>query len=83
MFYYFKKGKNATEMEKKVAQWEGAVTECVKSGLWSFVLEDSSLHDAPQSGRPVEVYSDQIEMLRTINIIPRRRQSTYSKYPNQ
>ena len=27
MFYYFKKGKNATEMEKKVAQWEGAVTD--------------------------------------------------------
>ena len=44
---------------------------------------DFSLDDAPWSGRPAEVDSDQIEALRTINIIPCRRYPTYSKYPNQ
>ena len=36
--------------------------ERVKSGLWNFVL-DFSLDDAPQSGRPAEVDSDQIKPL--------------------
>ena len=50
MLYYFKKGKNSTEMHKKIcaAYGEGAVTERVKSGLQSFVLEISQwmmLHD--------------------------------------
>ena len=41
--YYFQKGKNATEMHKKVCAvcGEGAVTERVKSVLRSFVLEIS------------------------------------------
>ena len=46
MLYYFKKGKNATEMQKKkncAAYGEGPVTECAKSGLRSFVLEISHL----------------------------------------
>ena len=40
MLHYFKKGKNATEMQKKICAvyGEGAVTD-VESGLWSFVLE--------------------------------------------
>ena len=34
---------------------------------------DFSLDSTPWSGRPVEVDSDQIKTLRTINIIPRGR----------
>ena len=44
MLYYFKKGKNATEMKKRFVQWVDKVLwliENVKSGLWSFVLEIS------------------------------------------
>ena len=66
MLYYFKKGKNATEMQKKICAvyGEGAVTDwtCQK---WfaKFRAGDFSLDDAPWSGRPVEVDSDQIETL--------------------
>ena len=66
ILYYFKKGKNATEMQKKIfiVYGEGAVTDqtCEK---WfaKFHAGDSSPDDAPQSGRPVEVDSDQIKML--------------------
>ena len=87
MLYYFKKGKNATETQKKkicAVYGEGAVIDgtCQK---WfaKFRAGDFSLDDAPWSGRPVEVDSNQIETLRTINIIPRGRWLTYSKYPNQ
>ena len=45
------------------------LTECIKSGLQSFTLQ-VSLNDAPRSGRPVEVDSNQIEALKTINITP-------------
>ena len=40
MLYYFKKGKNATETQKKICAvyGEGAVTERVKSGLRSFLV---------------------------------------------
>ena len=64
MLYYFKKGKNATEMQKKkicAVYGEGTVTDqtCQK---WfaKFHAGDISLDDAPQSGRPVEVDSDQM-----------------------
>ena len=66
MLYYFKKGKNATETHKKncAVYGEGAVTDqtCQK---WfaKFRARDFSLDDAPQSGRPVEVDSDQIETI--------------------
>ena len=62
MLYYFKKGENATETQKKVCAvyGEGAVTDqtCQK---WfaKFCAGDFSLDDAPRSGRPVEVDSDQ------------------------
>ena len=46
--------------------------EHVKSGLQSFMLEN-----AAWSGRPVEVDSNQIKTLRTINIIPLRWKLTY------
>ena len=66
LLYYFKKGKNVTEMQKKicVVYGKGAVTDriCQK---WSakFHAGDFSLDDAPRSRRPVEVGSDKIETL--------------------
>ena len=72
-WHYFKKDKNATDAQKEICAvyGEGAVTDrtCQK---WfaKFHAGDFSLDDAPRSGRPVEVDSDQIETLRTINIIP-------------
>ena len=62
MLYYFKKGKIATETHEKICAvyGEGAVTDqtCQK---WfaKFCAGDFSLDDAPRSGRPVEVDSDQ------------------------
>ena len=76
MLYYFKKGKNATETQKKIcaAYGEGAVADrtCQK---WfaKFCAGDFSLDDAPQSGRPVEVDSDQIETL----IVDSQRSTTW------
>ena len=66
MLYYFKKGKNATETQKEscAVYGEGSVTDrtCQK---WfaKFHAGDFSLDDAPWSGRPVEVDSDQTETL--------------------
>ena len=66
MIYYFKKGKNAKKMHKKICAvyGEGAVTDrtCQK---WfaKFHSGDFQLDDAPWSGRPVEVENDQIETL--------------------
>ena len=68
MLYYFKKGKNSTEMQKKkkiyAVYGEGTVTvwRCQK---WfaKFCARDFSLNNAPQSGRPAEVDSDKIETL--------------------
>ena len=66
MLYYFKKGKNETEMQKKICAvyGEGAVTDrmCQKR-FAKFCAGDFSLDDAPRSGRPLEVDSDQIETL--------------------
>ena len=64
MLYYFKKGENATEMQKTscAVYEEDAVTDrtCQK---WfaKFHTGDFSLDDAPWSGRPVEIDSDQTE----------------------
>ena len=66
MLYYFKKNKNATEMQKRVCAvyGEGAMTDqtCPK---WfaKFGAKDFSVDDVPWLGRPVEVDSDQIETL--------------------
>ena len=64
MFYYFKKGKNATIMQKKICAvyGEGTVTDptCQKSSV-KFHAGDTSLDDAPWSSRPVEVDSNQIK----------------------
>ena len=67
MLNYFKKGKNATEMQEKTCavSGEGVVTDgmCqkwfVKFHAGDFSLDD----DAPRSGGPVEVGSNQIETL--------------------
>ena len=64
MLYYFKKGKTATETHKKICAvyGEGTVTDwtCQK---WFVKCRagDFSLDDAPRSGRPAEVDSNQIE----------------------
>ena len=66
MLYYFKKGKSTTEILKKICAvyGEGDVTDptCVK-WLVKFCAGDFSLDGAPQLGRPVEVDSDQNEIL--------------------
>ena len=64
MLHYFKKGKNTTEMQKKICATyrKGAETDrtCPK---WfaKFRAGDVWLGDAPRSGRPVEVDSDAIK----------------------
>ena len=66
MLYYFKKGKNATEMNKKVCAvyGEGAVmARTYQKWFAKFRAGDFSLDDAPWSGRPAEVVSDQIETI--------------------
>ena len=66
LLYYFKKGKTATETQKRISAvcGEGAVTDqtCQKWFV-KFRAGDFSLDDAPQSGRPVEVDSNHIETL--------------------
>ena len=66
MLYYFKIGKNTTEMQKKkgfLQCMEKALRmiKHVKSGLRSFHAGNFLLDDAPQLGRPGEVNSEQIE----------------------
>ena len=64
--YYFKKGKNATETQKKICAvyGEGAVTaEMCQKWFVKFCAGDFSLDDAPRSGRPVEVDSNHIETI--------------------
>ena len=62
--YYFKKGKNVTETQKKIcgSTEKVAVTDgtCQKWFV-KFSGGDFSLDDAPRSGRPVEVDRSQIE----------------------
>ena len=64
--FYFKKGKNATETQKKICALygKGAVTDqTYQKRFVKFRAGDFSLDNAPRSGRPVEVDSDQIETL--------------------
>ena len=66
ILYYFKKGKNATEMQKRIwaVYGERAVTDLTcQKWFAKFHAEDFSLDDAPWSGRPVEVDSNRIETL--------------------
>ena len=66
MLYYFKRGKNAAETQNKICAvyGEGAVTDRMDQKWFvKFRAGDFSLEDAPWSGRPVEVDSDQIQTL--------------------
>ena len=66
MLYYFKRSKNATEMQKEICAVYGevAVTD-QKCRKWfaTFRAGDFLLEEASWSGRPAEVDSDQIETL--------------------
>ena len=57
MLYYFKKGKNTIEMQKKkkiyAVYGEDVTDQTCQKWLWSFMLETFLLGDAPQSGRRV------------------------------
>ena len=81
MFYYSRKVKNTTEMQQKIVQcMEKNMSKVVCEVLcWRFFLDE-----APWSGRPVEVDSNQIDTITENNqcVIPCRRWPTYSKYPN-
>ena len=68
MLYYFRKDKNAAEMQKKkkicVVYGVGAVNdEMCQKWFVKFCIGEFSLDDAPRSGGPVEVDSYQIETL--------------------
>ena len=67
MLYYFKKSKNPTQKTCAV-YGEGAVTDPKRCQKWfvKFCAGGFSLDDAPWSGRPAEVDSDQSEILRII-----------------
>ena len=66
MLYYFKTGKNGTEMQKKICAvyGESAVSDgTCPEWFVKFCAGDFLLDDAPWSGGPVEVDSDQMETL--------------------
>ena len=67
MLYYFKKGRNATKTQKKkmcAVYGEGAVTDWTRQKWFAkFCAGDFSLDNAPWSGRPSEVESNQIDTL--------------------
>ena len=73
MLYYFKKGKNATEMPKEISAVYGEGAEAnrtCQNWFATFRAGGILLDDAPWSGRPAKVDSDQIKVLRPISIIP-------------
>ena len=73
MLYYLKKGKTQLKCKEKICAVYGevAVTDRIcQKWFVKFCAGDFSMDNAPWSGRPVEIDSDQIETLRTINIIP-------------
>ena len=66
VLYYFKEGKNATEMLKKICSvyGGGTVTELMcQKWFVKFHARDFSLDDVPQLGRLVEVDREQVETL--------------------
>ena len=66
MVYYLKKGKNATETYKKICAVYGegaAIDRTCQKWFVKFCARECSLDNAPQSGRPVEVGSNQMETL--------------------
>jgi len=67
MLYYFTKGKNATEMQKKqlcAVYGEGTVTGGTRQKRFAKLRAgDVSLDNAPGAGKPAEVDSNQIKIL--------------------
>ena len=66
MLYYFKKGGNASETQKKICTMcgEGVATDWTyQKWFVKFCAGDFSMDDAPWSNRPVEVDTDQMETL--------------------
>ena len=66
VLYYFKKGKNTTETQKKICAvcGEGAVTDQICQKLFAkFCARDFSLDNALWSSRAIEVDSNQIKTL--------------------
>ena len=66
MLYYFKKGNNTKEMQKKICAVYGEGTVPDQTYEKQFVklhAEDFSLNNAPWLGKPLEVDSDQIKTL--------------------
>lgn len=72
-FITLRKVKNATEMPKKICAEYGKAAEADQTCQNWFAMFRAGgilLDDAPWSGRPAEVDSDQIKVLRMINVIP-------------
>ena len=67
LLYYSRKVKTLLKCKKKkicAVYGEGAVTDCTcQKRFAKFHAGDSSLDNAPQSSRPVEVHRGQIETL--------------------
>ena len=66
MLDYFKRGKNATDVQKEICTvcGEGAVSDRMGQRWFAkFCAADFSLEDAPRSFKPVEVDSNQIKIL--------------------
>ena len=86
MLYYFKKGKNTTEMQKQkicAVYGEGAVTDrMLQKWFAKFRAGDVSPDGAPRSGGPKLTAIQSRLSLRTINGLPCGREPTCSKEPN-
>ena len=71
--YYFKKGKHATETQKKVCAvyGEGAVTDRTCRKWFGEFWADFLLDDAPQLGRQLKLIAIKLrQQLRTIYVLP-------------
>ena len=86
MHYYFKKGKNASEMQKKIcaAYEEGAVPDW-KCQKWfvKFCVRDFALDNASWSHRPVEIDTVQMKTLIKNNQRYTTPEIAHVKYPKQ
>ena len=74
--YYFKRGKNTTETQKKICVVYGASgvsDQTCQEWFAKFHAANFLLDSAPWLGRLVEAGSDQIEILIEIKVIPQGR----------
>ena len=73
MLYYFNRGKMKLKCKKKICTLyaeDSVADQMCQKWFVKFLAGDFLLDYAPWLGRAVEVDSDQIETLRTINVIP-------------